>query len=194
MVLDSPVLVLNRGFTALTLTDVRRCFTLFYKGHVRAVLPDYTTYAWEQWTDIPVQPDEEIIKTPTMVLKVPRVIQLLSCDRPPRHDVKFSRHNIYIRDGNRCQYCGKRFSTSELSLDHVVPLSRGGISSWDNVVCACLPCNVRKGSRVPEEAGMRLCRPPVKPKPSPLGLMGAQRIRPEWRNFLDVAYGNVELS
>ncbi len=194
MVLDSPVLVLNRGFAALTLTDVRRCFTLFYKGHVRAVLPDYTTYAWEEWTDIPPQPEEEVITTPTMVLRVPRVIQLLSCDRPPRHDVKFSRHNIYVRDGNRCQYCGRRFATSELSLDHVVPLSRGGVSTWENVVCACLPCNVRKGNRSPEEAAMKLIRPPVKPKATPLGLLAPQRIHPTWRNFLDVAYWNVELS
>ena len=72
------------GFAALTLTDVKRCFTLFYKGHVRAVLPDYTTYAWDEWQDIPVQPDDDVVTTPNLVLKVPRVIQLLSCDRSPR--------------------------------------------------------------------------------------------------------------
>lgn len=193
--LDSAVLVLNRGFVALTLTDVKRCFTLFYKGHVRAVLPDYTTYAFEEWCDIPVQPhDDDVIKTPSMALKIPRVVQLLSCDRPPRHDVKFSRHNIYVRDGNRCQYCGKRFPTSELSLDHVMPLSRNGVSSWENIVCACLPCNVKKGNRLPEEAGMKLRRPPVKPKSTPLGLLSPHRIHPEWKNFLDMAYWNVELA
>ncbi len=192
---DTPVLVLNRGFVALTLTDVRRCFTLFYKGHVRAVLPDYTTYAWEEWRDVPVMPDDDdVVRTPSMVLKVPRVIQLLSCDRSPRHDVKFSRHNIYMRDGNRCQYCGRRYSTSDLSLDHVTPLSRGGLSSWENVVCACLPCNVRKGNRTPEEAGLRLRRSPVKPKATPLGLLSPHRIHPTWKSFLDVAYWNVELS
>ena len=128
MVLDAPVLVLNRSFAALALTDARRGFTLFYKGHVRAVLPDFTTYGWDEWCDIPVQPgDEDVVKTPRFLLKVPRVIQLLSCDRPPRYDVKFSRHNIYLRDGTRCQYCGRRFPTAELSLDHVVP-SRGGAS------------------------------------------------------------------
>lgn len=194
MVLDSPVLLLNRGFAALTLTDVRRGFTLFYKGHVRAVLPDYSTYGWEAWCDVPPQPGDEVITTPSMVLRVPRVLQLPSCERPPRADVKFSRHNIYVRDANRCQYCGRRFATSELSLDHVMPLSRGGQSSWENVVCACLPCNVRKGNRLPDEAGMSLRRPPARPKPSPLGLLSPHRIRPEWKNFLDVAYWNVELS
>ena len=177
----------------MTLTDVRRCFTLLYKGHVRAVLPDYTTYAWEEWCDVPVQTGDDFITTPSMTLRVPRVIQLLSCERPPRHDVKFSRHNIYVRDGNRCQYCGKRFQTSELSLDHVVPLSRGGPSTWENVVCACLPCNVRKGNKLLDEAGLKLRRMPVKPKASPLGLLSPQRIHPSWRNFLDVVYWNVEL-
>ena len=163
MVLDAPVLVLNRSFAALALTDARRGFTLFYKGHVRAVLPDFTTYGWGEWCDIPVQPgDEDVMRTPRFLLKVPRVIQLLSCDRPPRYDVKFSRHNIYLRDGTRCQYCGRRFPTSELSLDHVVPLSRGGVSSWENVVCACLRCNVKKGNRLPDEAGMALRRPPAR--------------------------------
>lgn len=191
--IDSAVLVLNRGFVALTLTDVKRCFTLLYKGHVRAVLPDYTTYAWEEWCDVPILPGDDLIQTPSMSLRIPRVIQLLSCERPPRHDVKFSRHNIYVRDGNRCQYCGRRFPTSELSLDHVVPLSRGGPSTWENVVCACLPCNVRKGNKLLEEAGLALRKQPVKPKASPLGLLSPQRIHPSWRNFLDVAYWNVEL-
>lgn len=192
--IESSVLVLNRGFAAMALTDVKRCFTLLYKGHVRAVLPDYTTYAWEEWQDVPVQPEDEVITTPSMVLKIPRVIQLPSCERAPRNDVKFSRHNIYVRDGNRCQYCGRRFPTSELSLDHVTPLSRGGHTSWENIVCACLPCNVRKGNRLPEEAGMKLRRVPGKPRATPLGLLSPNRIRPEWRNFLDVAYWNVELT
>ena len=194
MVLASPVLVLNRGFAALALTDARRGFTLFFKGHVRAVLPDYTTYAWDEWCEIPVPPDEEdVVVTPSLRLKVPRVLQLLSCDRSPRPEVKFSRHNIYARDGSRCQYCGKRFSTSELSLDHVVPLSRGGLTTWENVVCACLKCNVRKGSKSPDDAGMALVRPPVRPKANPLGFLSPHRIHPDWHNFLDVAYWNVEL-
>src|SRR5664279_1926072 len=164
--LESPVLVLNRGFAALTLTDVKRTFTLFYKGHVRAVLPDYTTYAWDEWQDIPVQADDDVVTTPNLVIRVPRVIQLLSCERSPRNDVKFSRHNIYMRDGNRCQYCGKRFSTSDLSLDHVIPLSRGGPSNWDNIVCACLLGNAVALLHVAGKAGaddvVPVRRPPAR--------------------------------
>ena len=87
--------------------------------------------------------------------------------------MKFSRGNIYLRDQNRCQYCGKKFSSSELSLDHVVPISRGGKSTWENVVCACLPCNVRKGNKLLSECEMRLRRharaPEVAPAPPPPG-------------------------
>ena len=154
--LDSQVLVLNRVFQAVQVTSVRKAFSLFYKGHVKAVLPDYSTYEFDNWCDIPVQPQDEVVLTPSMAIRVPRVVALKDFDRLPRQDVKFSRHNIYLRDGNRCQYCGHKFSSSELSLDHVIPLSRGGNSSWENVVCACLSCNVRKGNRTPHEASMRL--------------------------------------
>ena len=154
--LDSQVLVLNRVFQAVQVTSVRKAFSLFYKGHVKAVLPDYTTYEFENWCDIPVQPQDEVVLTPSMAIRVPRVIALKDFDRLPRQDVKFSRHNIYLRDGNRCQYCGHKFSSSELSLDHVIPLSRGGNSSWENVVCACLVLQRAKGNRTPQEASMRL--------------------------------------
>jgi 5-methylcytosine-specific restriction endonuclease McrA len=120
-------------------------------------------------------------------------VALKSFDRLPRQEVKFSRHNIYLRDGNRCQYCGHKFTSSELSLDHVIPLSRGGHSSWDNVVCACLSCNVKKGNRTPSEASMRLIAPPRKPRWHPVGHFGSNKLHPAWRNFLDVAYWNTEL-
>ncbi len=123
--LDSQVLVLNRVFQAVQVTSVRKAFSLFYKGHVKAVLPDYSTYEFENWCDIPVRPQDEVVLTPSMAIRIPRVVALKDFDRLPRQDVKFSRHNIYLRDGNRCQYCGHRFSSSELSLDHVIPLSRG---------------------------------------------------------------------
>jgi 5-methylcytosine-specific restriction endonuclease McrA len=142
---------------------------------------------------VPVQPHDEVVVTPTRTFRVPRVIALKDFDRLPRQEVKFSRHNIYLRDGNRCQYCGHRFPTAELSLDHVIPLSRGGVSSWENVVCACLSCNVRKGNRSPQEASMRLVATPKKPRWHPVGQFGSAKCHPEWRHFLDVAYWNAEL-
>ncbi|MDQ6893450.1 MAG: HNH endonuclease [Acidobacteriota bacterium] len=191
--LDSHVLVLNRVFQAVQVTSVRKAFTLFYKGHVRAVLPDYSTWDFDNWCDIPVQPHDEVVLTPSSAIRIPRVVALKEFDRLPRQDVKFSRHNIYVRDGSRCQYCGHKFPSADLSLDHVIPLSRGGTSNWENVVCACLSCNVRKGNRTPHEASMRLIQQPKKPRWHPVGHFGASKFHPAWRNFLDVAYWNMEL-
>ena len=107
---------------------------------------------------------------------------------------RFRGVNIFARDGNQCQFCGKKFPTSELSLDHVVPRSQGGKTTWENIVCACVDCNVRKGGRTPKQAHMTLIRKPEKPKRSPLLSMKlSQKKYISWQSFLDSAYWNVEL-
>lgn len=192
---DSAVLVLNSVFQAVQVTTVRRAFRLFYAGRARAVGVDFATYDFENWCDIPPGADEDVLHTPRRVIRIPRVIQLLHYDRVPRREVRFTRRNIFFRDKNRCQYCRRVFPQAELNLDHVVPLSRGGMSSWENVVCACIACNSRKGNRTPHEAGMSLFRHPRRPAAHPVvraGWIGPRY--DEWRTFLDVAYWNVELS
>ncbi len=192
---DGAVLVLNSLYQAVQITGVRRAFLLFCGGRARAVAPNFTTYTFENWCDLPAGAGDEFIHTPRRAIRIPRVIQLLHYDRLPRREVRFTRRNIFFRDRNRCQYCGRVFPQRELNLDHVVPLSRGGSSGWDNVVCACVACNARKGSRKPQEAGMTLIRVPRKPAGHPI--LRAGWIGPcyeEWRTFLDVAYWNVELS
>ena len=193
LMLDGHVLVLNRVFQAVQITSVRRALTLLYKGQVKAVDSQYRTYDFENWMDIPVQPEDHYVVTPSRNILIPHVVQLLVFDRLPRQEVKFSRGNIYLRDQNRCQYCGKKFSSSELSLDHVVPISRGGKSTWENVVCACLPCNVRKGNKLLSESGIQLRRVPVRPKWHPLHRLQGRSFPDIWKNFLDEAYWNVEL-
>ncbi|MHB0969110.1 MAG: HNH endonuclease [Thermoanaerobaculia bacterium] len=191
--LDGHVLVLNRFFQAVQVTSVRRALTLLYKGQVRAVGADYVTYDFPNWQDIPVQPADFYIATPRRNILVPHVVQLLRFDKVPRQEVKFSRGNIYLRDHNRCQYCGRKFLSSELSLDHIVPISRGGKSTWENVVCACLPCNVKKGNRLPHECGMMLIREPLRPRWHPLHRLQGRHFPEVWKNFLDEAYWSVEL-
>jgi 5-methylcytosine-specific restriction endonuclease McrA len=192
--LESNVLVLNRLFQAIQVTTVKKAFCLLYKGHVRAVNPDYSTCAWEDWVDVPPQPEEESIVTPTVRIRVPRVVLLVDFEGVPRHEVRFTRKNIFYRDKNRCQYCGHRFATRDLNLDHVVPLSRGGKSTWENVVCCCIPCNSRKGGRTPEEAHMRLIHVPARPRWHPLVRLSLTSGQYEaWRNFLDAVYWNTEL-
>ncbi len=103
-------------------------------------------------------------------------------------------YSLVIRDGNQCQYCGRKFVTSELSLDHVIPRSQGGGTTWENIVCACVDCNVRKGGRTPRQANMTLVRKPEKPKRSPvLNLKLSQKKYQTWQSFLETAYWSVEL-
>lgn len=173
------VLALNRNFAAVHVISVQRAFCLVWKGSAEIIDFDgghYMSYDFDGWQEnsqlkkaLEASDDtEDWIRAVNFEIQVPRIIRLLSYDRIPRNCVKFNRRNIFLRDEHCCQYCQKRFPRQQLSLDHIQPRSRGGNDSWENVVCACLKCNVRKGGRTPQEAGMSLMKKPVKPKRSPL--------------------------
>jgi len=190
--LSSNVLVLNRLWQAVHITTARRAVCLLYGGRAKALDGEFATYDWDSWqtheADSTREPGDFINGVSTQV-RIPRVIQLLHFDRVPRSKVKFTRANIYLRDRYRCQYCGLKGKKSELNIDHLVPRSRGGASTWDNVVVACIPCNRRKGSRLPEEAGMTLERTPEKPRWHPaLAPTGEAPPPPQWQPFLETAY------
>ena len=126
-------------------------------------------------------------------LSVERECELKSNDEE-KSVVKFTRHNIFERDKNMCQYCGGTFERKDLNLDHVVPRDRGGPTTWENIVCSCVACNTQKANRTPQEAAMRLIRKPVRPKWRPvISLVLGQQNHEHWKDFLDVAYWNVEL-
>lgn len=185
--LTAEVLVLNRVYLPMRVTTVRRALCLMYQGRAKAILPDYSTHDFLQW--VRRRADEsEWVGLLHGRLAVPRVIVLESQADVPRHEVRFSRRNVFIRDGYRCQYCGHVRPVRDLNLDHVQPLSRGGPSSWENVVCCCVPCNRRKGDRSPEQAGMRLLRSPRRPRWHPLHDTGRRQRFPEsWAYFVDPA-------
>jgi 5-methylcytosine-specific restriction endonuclease McrA len=201
--LDTSVLVLNRLFMAVRVVRARHAFVLLWK-HVAEVVSvedeTYACYDFSSWTEVSAyrkqfQPAlHDWIHTVRFELAVPRVIRLLRYDRLPKTRVRLNRRNLFARDGNRCQYCGRKFKTTELSIDHVVPRSRGGRTLWNNVVCACMACNVRKGGRTPAEAGLALVREPVQPRFSPVITLraGNEKYR-SWKQFLDTAYWHVEL-
>ncbi len=202
--LDASVLVLNKLFMAIHIISVRRAFCLLCKDLAEVVsLEDgqFATYDFRSWREVSEyrakhfrQEDDDWVRTVNAEIQVPRVIRLLSFERLPKQTVKFNRRNIFARDNNQCQYCGKRFPTTELSLDHVTPRSQGGQSTWDNIVCCCVRCNVRKGGRTPRQANMTLIRKPEKPKRSPLlNLKLTSKKYQSWKTFLDNAYWSVEL-
>ncbi len=117
--------------------------------------------------DVLEEYDEEI-RSPSLVMRTPAVVRLRKAGTTIKHAVRFSRVNVYTRDGFRCQYCGEKKEMRQLNYDHVVPRVRGGRTVWENIVTCCYPCNDRKGSRTPEEAGMTLRKRPFKPSSLPV--------------------------
>lgn len=206
--LSANVLVLNRYYQAIRVVNVRRAFSLLCREMAEVIHIEtdaagqskWLNYNFSDWQELSAlkhafEPDGfDWIHTVRFQIAVPRIIRLLGYDKLPRQDVKFNRRNIYARDSNRCQYCGRKFSTTELSLDHVIPKSQGGRASWDNIVCCCVKCNVRKGGRTPEQAKMHLITKPIKPKRSPvINIRLADQRYHSWKQFLDNAYWTVEL-
>ncbi len=202
--LDASVLVLNKLFMAVHIISVRRAFILLCKDLAEVVSQEdgqFSTYDFETWREVSEfrakhfrKEDDDWVRTASSEIQVPRVIRLLAYEKLPKQTVKFNRRNIFARDHNQCQYCGKKFPTTELSLDHIVPRSQGGQSTWENIVCACIACNVKKGGRTPKQAHMTLIRKPEKPKRSPLlNLKLTLSKYQSWKTFLENAYWSVEL-
>jgi 5-methylcytosine-specific restriction endonuclease McrA len=201
--LDCNVLVLNKHYMAVRIVGARRAFSLLFRQLAEVVSFEqgsYFNYDFENWCDVSrlkrnfELAEHDWVSTVNFHIAVPRIIRLLFYDRLPRSEVKFNRRNIFARDKNRCQYCGKKYPTSELSLDHIIPRSMGGKSAWDNIVCACTKCNVKKGGRTPKLAGLKLIQKPVKPKRNPLIHIHLGHGRySSWKQFLDNAYWSVEL-
>jgi len=146
----------------------QRAVVLFYLGKVE-VLEEY----------------DETIPAPSITIRTPAVVRLTKGNVSKKYKVRFSRVNVFTRDGFRCQYCGERKAMDALNYDHVVPRVRGGKTVWENIVTSCYACNDRKGSRLPEEAGMKLLRKPFKPASLPFApILTSERDVPlAWRNY-----------
>ncbi len=214
-VLDCRVLVLNRHYMAIRIVNVKRAMSLLFRELAEVIDVEdgnYYNYDFADWVEISKmrtifeqeqknreqeqQTDRhhDWLHTVHLSIVVPRIVRLLFYDRLPRRNVTLNRRNIFARDHNRCQYCGRYFPTSELSLDHVIPRSAGGEASWENLVCACVKCNVKKGGRTPAQAHMKLITRPVKPKRAPVVNISLHDKRYlSWKQFLDQAYWSVEL-
>ncbi len=201
--LSASVLLLNRQYMAIHVVNVRRAFGLLLGGLAEVIHIEegqWANYDFESWREISElkaqfkEPLEDWVRSINFEIQVPRVLRLVHYDQVPRQRVRLNRRNLFARDSNRCQYCGKLFVSSELSIDHVVPTCLGGKTTWENVVCACVRCNVRKGGRTPHEAGLKLVTKPIRPKRSPL--LAIQLGNPKyasWKTFLDAAYWSVDL-
>jgi 5-methylcytosine-specific restriction endonuclease McrA len=194
-VLNDATLVLNRSWTVVNTTTVRRALTLAVKNVAKIIVPEtFEVHDFESWRDLSVASDDPCIKSVALRIRVPEVIVLLTYDAIPKKEVPFTRRNLYQRDRYSCQYCGKRTPKEELTIDHVVPRSKGGRTSWRNCVLACVDCNVRKGSRTLEAAGMKLVRAPLKPRWEPHLTIPIGQRKQSWQHFISEKYWNTELT
>ncbi len=201
--LGAKVLVLNRHYLATRVISAKRAFVLLAREAAEVIHADdgsYANYDFATWAELSelrkqFEPDlHDWVKTVRFDIAVPRIIRLVACDKLPAQRVKLNRRNLFARDHNQCQYCGDRFPTSELSIDHVRPRSQHGPDTWENLVCACVKCNSRKGGRTPEQARMKLIRKPVQPRRNPLISIRLNSDKyASWKAFLDDAYWSVEL-
>ena len=201
--IDEKVLVLNRGYAAIRVVPARNAFTLLCREAAEILSIEdgnYLTYGLHDWMDVAklqreFEPEKHTwIRLPTLEIAIPKIIRLLAYDKFVKPEVRLTRRNLFSRDKNRCQYCGNRFSATDLTLDHVIPRVQGGGNAWSNLVCACMKCNTKKGGRTPRQANMRLIHKPFKPKHCEARKLriGSSQYQ-SWKSFLNNAYWTIEL-
>lgn len=184
--LSTPTLVLNKVWFPINIVPGSKGICMLFEGTAEAICTDtYMAHTFESWVDFSATLEEgRFVTSPSVRIKVPDVLVLKDYDRVPKMRAKLSRHNIYRRDAYTCQYCGEEFRRADLTIDHVLPRSKGGITSWTNCVAACLPCNASKADRTLDKCGHRLLRAPFEPDGRHMASMLAGHARPEWDKFI----------
>ena len=175
--MSAMTLLLNTTYEPIQVVGWQRAVTLLFQGKVE-VLEEH---------------DEEIHSI-SFAMKIPSVLRMLMPAKIKRKvPVKFTRLNIFTRDGWKCQYCGEKFESEELTFDHVVPVAQGGRKTWENIATACVECNSRKEGRTPEQARMKLLKKPKQPVWAQVMIVtvGLRKTPENWASYL---YWNVELT
>lgn len=196
--LSQRTLVLDSQWQVVSTISVKEAIGKVYTGLASILGRNYALYDFDSWVydwqDLRkvANIDDGFLVASHFKVYVPEVIVLHRKGRRRSLDVKFSRRNVFLRDKHRCQYCYKQFSNKELNLDHVIPKSRGGKTTWENIVLSCIPCNQKKADRTPEEAKMNLLNRPKKPHWTALNTMN-KAMPSFWKNFVDAVYWNTEI-
>lgn len=192
-VIDQPVLILNRSWQPVGILSVGVAITTVMREMGWVVDPvSFEVLEFETWCER--QPaGARLVKTPSGGVPAPEIVLLREYAAQPRRKVTFSRRNLLRRD-EACQYCGHVAGRDEFTIDHVLPRSRGGPTTWENCVLACEPCNRRKADRTPREAGMPLRTEPARPKWKPRFVVSRRHYRSSWGTFLAKANMEVELT
>ena len=195
MSLDAEVLILNKYFLAIKVGIAKDAICALYTGKADVIDEHYTIRNLEEWIeysssieDIPSERNKYIgrISSPSISIYIPRVIKMYTdAGADLIKTVKYSRHNIYKRDNNQCQYCGIKCRARMKTLDHIVPKSRGGKNTWQNIITCCKYCNGKKGNKTPQELGWKLIQDPIAPEwKSHVGTPFDKVKNEYWKNFI----------
>ena len=198
------VLVLNKNWQPVHVCSPSRAISLIFQNAAKVVDRDYQIHSIDSWRELSEMAvatkldgeDIDLMRSPSWALVVPEVILLTDYHKLPPFSIRLNRRNLFLRDDHQCQYCGKKPSSKELTIDHIVPRCQGGKTTWDNVVLDCYDCNAKKGGKTPQQAAMQLLTKPKKPTWSSMVSKkrhGEISDHPLWARFIDQAYWNVTL-
>lgn len=185
----ATVLVLNRNWQAINVKSPQEAFGMLATDTATGLdISDDGTMQpvrWKDWLKLPIRETDNVVRTVRGEIRVPTVIVLANFAKVPKKRPKFGTRGIWERDGGKCQYTGKVLKPGEGNIDHIIPRSRGGKSTWENCVLAHKDVNSKKGSKLPEEAGLRLLRKPIAPREVPVSaLIKNQHRVKDWELFL----------
>jgi 5-methylcytosine-specific restriction endonuclease McrA len=185
-VLNEPVLVLNRNWQAIDVTRAEIAFSNLCRGvHTAIDTETMRPVSFAEWLNLPIRATDRSIGTTRGPVRVPTVIACVHFNKMPKKTPKLCAVNIRKRDENRCQYTNRVLRPGEGNLDHIIPRSRGGQDTWENLVYSAKEINQRKANQLPEEAGLKLIRKPRAPGQIPVMMLIEPRPdRPEWDHFL----------
>ena len=183
--LNKPVLVLNKVWMPIRVIPAYRSLVLVFAKKASMVDTNtYDIYEWKEWIKQPIVETDPIIIGASYNVKVPEVIVLSTYDKVYKKNARLTKKNIYIRDGYKCQYSGKKIKGTEADIDHVIPRALGGKNSWENMVVCSKEINRQKANRTPEQANLKLIRKPIKPHTSKLLIDSRNDIPKSWHKFI----------
>ncbi len=192
--LETRVLIMNRSWVPVAISPLKRALALLFKDHAQIVdTESYELFSWEAWLaerSFPLTQacHKTYIKTVHLQIEIPKVITLATYNRIPTRKLSFSKNQLFRRDQNACQYCGVKPGVRGLTIDHVLPRSRGGKTSWQNCVASCARCNTKKGNKTPEEAHLKLLNPPYQPNwLESFSIQGAH-FEEDWKRFMPAVF------
>ncbi len=186
-VLNDLVLILNKNWEAIRIRNVKDAIRLISRE--RACFVDHSNwsvYTWLEWINLEVEPGEKFISTVSFNIRVPEIIILTKYNKVPEYDVKLTKRNVFIRDRYNCQYTGDKVHPKNADIDHVVPKSKGGKTTWDNLVVTSKKLNRKKGNKSLKESGLKLVKKPIKPSYRSILFDPRKEIKESWKKFIKI--------